>query len=88
MNQTCVVRTGKTVTQLFQQLELLVDRECSFPGEDLGQCFALDVLHSNERLIVVDTDVIDSDDVLVLKATSGASLPEEASPHFFGIDAK
>ena len=88
MDQAFVMGITEPITKLLHKFQFSIQCQRRLPADDFCQCFALDVLHGDEWLVVVDADVKDGDDVLVLQAPAGTRLSEEPSPHLLGIDAQ
>ncbi len=88
MDQAFVMGITEPITKLLHEFQFSIQGQRRLPADDFSQCFALDVLHGDEWLVVVDADVKDRDDILVLQAPAGTRLSEEPSPHLLGIDAQ
>jgi hypothetical protein len=83
-----LVREAEAVAQLVDDGQLARDTRLRVGPDDLGERLAVDVLHGDERLTIVLTDVEDGDDVRVPEAGNGAGFPVEALPQLLHILAQ
>ena len=72
-----LVRVGEAVAQLLGELQLADDAQRHAGADHLGERVPLDVLHGDEGLLVVNTDVEDHHDVRVSKAGDGSRFAGE-----------
>ena len=86
MDQPRVVSVGEALAELFHQRELATDRDGCPPLDHLAQRLAIDVLHGDERLPLVLADVVDGDDVGMLKASGRARFAQKARAHLIVVD--
>src|SRR4051812_29723106 len=70
MNDFLVVHIRERVERLREQRKRVIERQTAsrLPLDECRERFAVDVLHSDEQLVVVLDQVVDSDDVVVLQA--------------------
>ena len=71
------VRMVETAADLLDIRTLLCQRQLLPPLDDVGQRRAVDILHGDERLMVVLIDLVNGDQVLVSEVCRGARFPEE-----------
>ena len=76
------MRTLQTERSLVRDLKRIGARKRSAPGQNLCQCRPRDVLHDDERPVVVLARVVDLDDVRMGQPGREPGLPQEASPEF------
>src|SRR3990172_10508474 len=77
MHDALAVRVLESLASRDQQMHRLRDLEPLLPAQKAGVVLALDELHKDERLIALEADVEDGDDVGMIQRRRGSCLSQE-----------